>query len=69
MKATKPFVNFWQGTLPWFLPHPPPKLFLVLHIMNIIWASLYLLTIPGGAALLEPSPGYIKECKLFRDYN
>ena len=65
MKATKPFMNFWQGTLPQFLPHPPPKLFLVLYIVNVIRASLYLLTIPGGAALLEPSPGYIKECKLF----
>ena len=69
MKATKPFVNFWQGTLPRFLPHPPPKLFPVLHIVNVVRALLYLLTIPGGAALLEPSPGYIKECKLFRDYN
>ena len=69
MKATKPFVNFWQGMLPRFLPHPPPKLFPVLHIVNIVWASLYLLMIPGGAALLEQSLGYIKECKLFRDYN
>lgn len=69
MKATKPFVNFWQGTLLRFPLHPPPKLFPVLHIVNVVWASLYLLTIPGGAALLEPSLGYIKEYKLFRDYN
>lgn len=68
-KVVKPLERFWHPEPPRFLPRLPRKLFLVPHTLNMVRTQLRPLTIPGGAVSLEPSPGYITDCKSRYNHN